>query len=200
MSGSCTSFLANPVHWGLAPPADLFPDATASVAGILGRLPSTTCTPAQLAQLTQTLGRRLSLLWGPPGTGKTQATSLLCSALAEAHQRPDVPSFHILVVAFTHSAIETLLRRLRELQPSLPIGRLVGPKQGRDPGDSVTSLSTHSKQPLNFLKKNRVCVVAGTVWAVRSAYSDSFQQEPRFELVVADEASQVQPTHHPSEI
>jgi hypothetical protein len=193
VSGACIGFLANPVHWGLAAPADLVPDTAASVAGILGRLPPTVCTPSQLGQIRQTLDRRLSLLWGPPGTGKTHAISLLCSALAEAHRRPDVPAFHILVVAFTHSAIETLLRRLRELQPDLPIGRLASTrgKQSKAPTDSVTSLSTHSKQPLNFLKKHPVCVVAGTVWAVRSAYSETFRHEPRFELLIADEASQV---------
>ena len=85
-------------------------------------------TPSQAAAY-QTLGQRRVLpVWGPPGTGKTHFLAAVILGLAEAHARAGRP-FRVLVTAFTHAAIENLLRKVRAVQqatgvaPTLPIAK-----------------------------------------------------------------------------
>src|SRR5205814_393777 len=62
---------------------------------------------------------RVVAVWGPPGTGKTHFLAAAILGLAGAHAEAGKP-FRVLVTAFTHAAIENLLRKLSEVQPSLP--------------------------------------------------------------------------------
>lgn len=92
------------------------------------------------------LGQRLQLIWGPPGSGKTHFLAATILTLVEAHCKPERPQiegevtdttesddittdehdeiraegveedFRVLVVAFTHKAINNLMRKILALR------------------------------------------------------------------------------------
>ncbi|WP_410814340.1 AAA domain-containing protein [Micromonospora sp. 067-2] len=125
------------------------------------------------------LEARVQLLQGPPGTGKTQTTAMALLARAAARYQPgDV----ILVAAHTHTAVDTLMRRLAELRPlaasafagqgmgipsielakvhsSTPTQNLLGPA-GTDLAASP------SARKINELRARSVLIMAGTTSAV----------------------------------
>lgn len=75
---------------------------------------------SQWAAWRWTLTHRLSLIWGPPGTGKTKTlAAILSGACLEAArgQRP----IRILVSAFTYTAIDNVLERFSEWAAKSPI-------------------------------------------------------------------------------
>jgi superfamily I DNA/RNA helicase len=67
-------------------------------------------TPSQAAAFRAICNQRAVPVWGPPGTGKTHFLTTAILALAEAHRRAGRP-FRVLVTAFTHAAIENVLRK-----------------------------------------------------------------------------------------
>lgn len=56
------------------------------------------------------LGRALTLVWGPPGTGKTEALAGAAIALMRRNQR-------VLILAPTNAAVNCALARVRQLHP-----------------------------------------------------------------------------------
>ncbi|MEZ4526484.1 MAG: DEAD/DEAH box helicase [Desulfobacterales bacterium] len=70
-------------------------------------------TPSQMSAFEHFLENRLTLVWGPPGTGKTRflANTLLCLAKACGERNMGM---RIAVTAFTHAAIENLLEDIRQ--------------------------------------------------------------------------------------
>src|SRR5262249_36276660 len=61
--------------------------------------------------------RRVVAVWGPPGTGKTHFLAAAILGLAEAYASVG-KTFRVLVTAFTHAAIQNVLRKLDELKRS----------------------------------------------------------------------------------
>jgi DNA replication ATP-dependent helicase/nuclease Dna2 len=164
----------------LEPDADLRADA-------MGLAEEAGMTPSQLAAMEGVLDRRLQLVWGPPGTGKTYFLALAILCFAEAHRRAGLP-LRVALTAFTHAAIENAIRKLCDLQKQLrlydgdlPIGKLDRLRGGdisgmedveRDSGDA-------------WLAEHEIAVLAGTVWALRRTAAGFAG------LVVIDEGSQV---------
>jgi uncharacterized protein YdcH (DUF465 family) len=64
----------------------------------------------------------LTLIWGPPGTGKTHTVAHILASYALAAQLQRRP-LRILVTAFTHHAIVNVLRKLAELAGAYGRGR-----------------------------------------------------------------------------
>ena len=144
-------------------------------------------TASQLRAFEGMLDRRLRLVWGPPGTGKTHFLALAILCLAEAY-RFEGRRLRVLVTAFTHAAIDNCLRKIAELQATrrvvrgrIPIGKIkhktlegmddveiVYDKLGRWPWDEA------------------VGVVGGTVWGIRKAMPASVA-----DVLVVDEGSQL---------
>lgn len=146
-------------------------------------------TPSQLAAFDGVVGRRLQLVWGPPGTGKTHFLALALLCLVEAHRRPGLP-LRILVTAFTHTAIDNCLRKLTELQADL----------GVVTGDiAVCKLATYGTAPVEtvhpkhglgaFVADHERLVAGSTVWQIAKLTVG----EPAWDVVVMDEGSQVKP-------
>ncbi len=74
-------------------------------------------TQSQEVLFESVLRNRLQMVWGPPGTGKTQFLALLVLCLLEAHRRVVSHGvLNVVVTAYTHVAIENLLIRVAELQ------------------------------------------------------------------------------------
>ena len=87
----------------------------------LKELSKTGFTFSQRQAFRHLVSQRLTLVWGPPGTGKTYflARALLC--LAEAYWQAD-SVLRVGVTAFTHAAIENLLLAIAGRWSARPAG------------------------------------------------------------------------------
>jgi hypothetical protein len=146
---------------------------------------------SQLAAYRAIRRRRIVAVWGPPGTGKTHFLAMTVLALAEAHVLAGKP-FRVLITAFTHAAIENLLRKVVELLPSRPPGAagvMIG-KVKRWQGEAPSGAATVKEDRLaQWLDTHRVAVAGATVYSCLKAGKKA--PLPGFDLVMVDEASQV---------
>jgi hypothetical protein len=144
-------------------------------------------TSSQLEAFDGIVDRRLQLVWGPPGTGKTHFLALAILCLVEAHRRASLP-YKVLVTAFTHAAIDNCLRKVAQLNAELhvvdadfPLAKLGNKKL------------THMDDVGELVEKNwtwpqaETSILGGTVWALRKGV-----EEATADLVVVDEASQLE--------
>ena len=147
-------------------------------------------TPSQARAFHRMMANRLTLIWGPPGTGKTHflATALLSLIKARrAHGEP----IRVGVTAFTHAAIENLLVKIQDsvdefgLTAALPIYKL---KSIRTPG---------GERSLEVLPHDRAETVVGYPALLLGGTVHSFGKLEKFlpslDVLVVDEASQMRP-------
>ncbi len=141
----------------------------------------------------------LTLIWGPPGTGKTHTVAHILAAYALAAKETKKP-LRILVTAFTHHAIINVLRKLAELAreynlapEALSIVKLLG--SGSAAHDELpSSVELIADEDLELsLQRESLCVVAGaTVWgAYKGMKKAGGIIRPWFDVVLVDEASQM---------
>jgi DNA replication ATP-dependent helicase Dna2 len=150
-------------------------------------------------------GRPVSLVWGPPGTGKTYLLAWMLVGLAAAARRAGRPC-RILVSAATHRAITNVLVRVaRELAATgisspLRAVKLRGSGSDADAELEGTSVELVDDAKLPGLlahagETGEPLVVGSTVWSLwkrmREARSAEAPIEPWFDVVVIDEASQM---------
>ncbi len=140
---------------------------------------------------------------GPPGTGKTHFLSLsvlnLLAAAFKAARRDGavVAPFRVLVTAFTHTAIDGLLERMRELFGVAQTLEHDADGAWRDlllnpdaPG-GINIVKFDKKTSMGPLLRNATApfVIAGaTTWAIHHHF---FGKPPQFDMLLIDEGSQV---------
>jgi len=194
-------------------------------------------TSSQKRVFDSVFSQRMTLVWGPPGSGKTHFLAASLLLLCHGHQaavdatinkitpikteqsekepakeKPsskkqsngDTP-FKVLCIAFTHNSIDNLLERVKQHQIELnakfgttvdiKLGRLlnrkvIGSAKNLDANPMQFSDDAQSIRR-DFLSKYPVCIVGGTVWAVRKVFQKPINNPPRFDMVVIDEASQL---------
>ena len=155
--------------------------------------------------------RAVTVVWGPPGTGKTYLLAWTLLGLA-ASARAEGRSLRVLVTAVTHRAIVNVLARLaREVEsagiPSpLSALKLVGRGSGADEeleGLDVELLEDEKLEArLKEADEAKMPIVVGaTVWSLWKRMRDANLGEgdeagdvpihPTFDVVVIDEASQM---------
>lgn len=78
--------------------------------------------PSQTASFDALLGSQLHVLWGPPGTGKTQHLAMAVLSLVEGAHAAGHPPLRIGVCAVTHHAILAVLARVNELRAAARSG------------------------------------------------------------------------------
>ncbi|WP_317065952.1 bifunctional RecB family nuclease/DEAD/DEAH box helicase [Methanoculleus caldifontis] len=147
-------------------------------------------TKSQERAFRQVLTNRLTLVWGPPGTGKTHflANALLSLVKARRVQNERV---RIGVTAFTHAAIENLLVKIQEsvggfgLDADLAIYKLNATRTAR------------GERSLEALPHDRADTVAGCPSLLLGGTVHSFgkleKSLPALDLLIVDEASQMRP-------
>lgn len=146
--------------------------------------------------------RRLTVLVGPPATGKTDFIARSIISLARFYKDAFNKNLKIMVTAMSHSAIENVLLKLDKLNYYDDIKLLKAEKiddEAAFTGTDVKRVKTqnHSKDkaPLltNELKKNEIQIIGMTCWAAYNAFiSKASDQEPfAFDMIVMEEASQV---------
>lgn len=145
-------------------------------------------TESQAEAFRQIGLRRVVPVWGPPGTGKTHFLAAAILALAAAHARAGLP-FRVLVTAFTHAAIENLLRKIAALRDAYQPGGTVRIGKAKSwQGDHREGVETVEEKCLAaWLQDHPQAIVGATVYSCLKR----FEHLPPFELSVIDEASQV---------
>jgi DNA replication ATP-dependent helicase Dna2 len=138
-------------------------------------------TPSQCEAYRAIRRQRVTVVWGPPGTGKTHFLAAALVGLAAAHARAGQP-FRVLVTAHTHAAIENLLRKLAAMSKDLCVAKA---RYWQGPAAGVEVVA--EDEAGSWLDQNPCAVLGATVYACLKAKSNL----PAFDVVVIDEASQV---------
>ena len=198
--------------WLLAPldPAAAVADALAPASAAFGR---PVLNAEQETAWRGVFERDVSVVWGPPGTGKTYLLAWMLIGIAAAAKRDGRPC-RVLVSAATHRAVVNVLVRIaRELaacgiENPLRLVKLEGRGSEADTDlrglDAEIIPDTHLKRVLaESDAANEPVVVGSTVWslwkqmkAMNGAASDDEEAgdapvRPLFDVVVIDEASQM---------
>jgi len=156
----------------------------------ISKAPSLGLTPSQSRAYECVRRQTNSVVWGPPGTGKSHFIGSILAGLASAHADTD-HTFRVLVTAFTHAAIENVLKKTAATiakhfpGQALPVWK-AGKWRGENQPGGVTCVSEEFEQFGPSLLAEKVVIVGATVYAC-------FKADPGavFDLVVIDEASQV---------
>ena len=135
------------------------------------------------------LQQPISLIWGPPGTGKTHLLAAVLQGLVGAGRR------RILVSAATHRAIVNLLMRL---EPGLHAFKLAGSGSAADADLAGAHVQVIPDARLPALLADDEPVIMGsTVWSLWKQMRDAGKKrgggpvQSWFDAVVIDEASQM---------
>jgi DNA replication ATP-dependent helicase Dna2 len=155
-------------------------------------------------------GQPVTLVWGPPGTGKTYLLAWMLLGFAGAARSRGEP-LRVLLTAATHRAVANVLQKLdRETRAAglgspLRMVKLVGSGSEADrelAGSRVELLPDERLEGVlaEAEERREPLVVGGTVWSLwkrmrRAAEAgegeDAAPLRPWFDLVVIDEASQM---------
>jgi hypothetical protein len=179
----------------------------------VGRVPRPVLNAEQETAFRAAFERAVTVIWGPPGTGKTYLLAWTLLGLAAAAKAAGKP-LRVLVSAATHRAIANVLVRVaRELAgtgiPS-PL-RLVklegrGSEADREAADAGVELVSDEKLESVLAESDETAlpiVVGSTVWSLwkrmRAASNEQAEEDaaadvpvsPMFDVVVIDEASQM---------
>ncbi len=147
-------------------------------------------TKSQGRAFHQAMTNRLTLVWGPPGTGKTHFLAAALLSLVKA-RREHGERVRVGVTAFTHAAIENLLIKVQEsvdefgLAADLAIYKLKGARTSR------------GERSLEALPHDRADTVVGCPSLLLGGTVHSFGKLEKFlpslDLLIVDEASQMRP-------
>lgn len=148
-------------------------------------------TQSQAGAFRHLMRDRLTLVWGPPGTGKTHFLATAILLLVKA-RRLHGKRVRVGVAACTHAAIENLLVKVQEsvdefdLAADFPIYKLKGAR------------TAGGERSLAVLPHDRADTVVGYPSLLLGGTVHSFgkleKSLPSLDLLIVDEASQMRPT------
>jgi DNA replication ATP-dependent helicase Dna2 len=199
------------------PPADVLWDGAAmqqtsvsrgSLPAIKMKLEATLGTSLNASQWVAwelALSRRLQLIWGPPGTGKSTTT---CSVIAGAVLAADQENrpLRVLVTASTYTAIDNvLLPVMNDLQTLVPSAKVVRvrskSRQAPEGGCAAIDTPLDHHNPSTEIRALRdglktsdgITVVGSTPQQVHNLLvtGGELPVQEFFDLIVVDEATQV---------
>ncbi|KAF9023518.1 Tripartite DNA replication factor [Haplosporangium bisporale] len=205
--------ITDPNKWGLESPKfsnDVF------LESILSSTRQYDMTTSQDHAFTRVIRQRMNIIWGPPGSGKTQFLALtilryidIMRGLSLKGQGKGPQT--IVLTALTHSAIDNLVARVLKLHETvaphagyesmirpLLIYRIGGYNQAQGQQEGVITMSAadfaakHTKHE-DPRDQDVVRIVCGTVWGIRKA---AFAKTPalclqNIQMLMIDEGSQL---------
>lgn len=169
---------------------------------------------SQREAVEHSMARALTIIWGPPGTGKTNTLAAMLHAMTE-HAVSAATPLRVLVTGPTYKAVEEVMHRTASflsVQGAGPCSMYMGYARGRTAGPIPSGLGAQiSYRPMFFETGNTelgACLGAltgttgvtivgcqvrqGRQFAKRIAGSPL---HPVFDVVVIDESSQVPVSH-----
>lgn len=168
--------------------------------------------PSQAEAIKMAAERALSLIWGPPGTGKTNTLAAFIHGFTH-YQISQNRSVNILITGPTYKAVEEVVSRTIQAlaqDPTCPAdiylafsrSRIIADFQSPAPHLTVTSfhLDNSSQEwhdcERSLLDQNRLTIVATPVMQAYkfSQYISGSYVSPVFDVVIIDESSQVSVT------
>lgn len=180
-------------------------------AGSVGRAGRTVLNAEQAEAWRAAFERAVTIVWGPPGTGKTYLLAWMLIGLAAAARAAGRP-LRVLVSAATHRAIANvgvrIARELRGAGMEAPL-RLVklagrGSEADREASDAGVEVVDDARLEAILAESDATglpVVVGSTVWSLwkrmRAAQAGAEEPaedlpiSPMFDVVVIDEASQM---------
>jgi hypothetical protein len=120
--------------------------------------------PSQQKATQRVLTRKLAVVWGPPGTGKTHTIAASTLRLIQINHERDLPPMNIFITAFTNAAIEACYKKLEKLidcyrrLPDLDLKWLDNVQIAM-----VKRADAHKMSP----EPSKTCIYLGTVFQVR---------------------------------
>eukprot|EP00743_Colponemidia_sp_Colp-15_P010219 GILK01011231.1.p1 GENE.GILK01011231.1~~GILK01011231.1.p1 ORF type:complete len:1080 (-),score=152.30 GILK01011231.1:124-2898(-) len=158
--------------------------------------------PSQKGAFVSLLSRKVSLVWGPPGTGKTHTIALsvlryieLISRLSVQDKAAQRDNWYctVLMTAFTNAAIEEFLSKFRVLlaEANSFDGMSHGEWRSQINIEHLNNESTKRKFPAD--KKKQPLLVAGTVWKIYKFLEKN--PDMSYGVLLIDEGSQFPVTH-----
>lgn len=167
------------------------------------RRTGTTLNPSQDRAWQYALRHRLSLIWGPPGTGKTATVHAILASLAELSVGAPL---RIAVTANNYTAVDNVLRGLRhhldELAPNTVLRRVRGSGRANvewlGDDENVSTAETGAAQRIiDDLPDDRTVIIGGTptqlhklIECATGAAAGDF-----FDVIVIDEGGQIDVAH-----
>lgn len=165
---------------------------------------------SQREAIAHALERQLTVIWGPPGTGKTNTLAAMLHAMT-AHAIATNTPLRVLVTGPTYKAVEEVMHRAAKFlsqDPNAPCAMYVGYSRGRALGTVPTGIASHiTYDPMVFENGNTkwqdcIQLLAGnsgvTIVGCQVMQARQFAKElgrsalhPVFDVVVVDESSQV---------
>jgi len=165
---------------------------------------------SQRNAIVHALERQLTVIWGPPGTGKTNTLAAMLHAMTVQAVTSSTP-LRILVTGPTYKAVEEVMHRAAKFLSQDPIARcamFVGYSKGRALGSAPQGIASHISydsmvfEPGNAEWQTCTQLLAGgsgvTIVGCQVMQSRQFAKalgasplHPVFDVVVVDESSQV---------
>ena len=159
-----------------------------------------TLRPAQERAWRGLADRRVGLVLGPPGTGKSHLLSWLIAGYRQARREAGLAS-RVFVTAFTRNAVGNVLDavcdRLAAYAPAAPPPLYIGTPPPGGLSDAVEQLGRDEDGRTPAAIAGGDVVLGGTIWSLyRLLRTQAFDASdgptaPLFDLVCIDEASQM---------
>ncbi|MAA79563.1 MAG: hypothetical protein CL916_09910 [Deltaproteobacteria bacterium] len=150
---------------------------------------------SQQAVFQSMISQSTTLIWGPPGTGKSFVLGYALAGLIKIHQEQGKP-LRILLSAFTHAAINNLLKglskRLSKLNLSVPIFKR-GEQPELDENAPVPVLDVEDLLEFpNVTHENDILIYSGTSYAFgKIVKAHKNNRHAPIDYLIIDEGSQM---------
>lgn len=160
----------------------------------------------------EALSCRLSLIWGPPGTGKSKTLrAIVLGAIIDAHLKKE--PFRVLISASTYNAMDNVLLELfaeypaiQDYLPDLPDFRAYRVRSSHKPlsaplSDPIEDIVMNRSEPSqdlmellqNLRDNNQISIVGAQPQQVHNLLTlgEGSPVQPLFDMIILDEASQM---------
>lgn len=131
------------------------------------------------------LSTKLSLIWGPPGTGKTHFLALATLRFIEIAAAEKLP-MRVLCTAYTNTAIDKLLSKINELLVYSKIVYRDIPEKGEWINRISVSRITSENSKRVKESENGFDIIGSTCWQMKK-----LSAKLRFDVIIVDEGSQL---------
>ncbi|KAI9494402.1 hypothetical protein BDB00DRAFT_819010 [Zychaea mexicana] len=157
-------------------------------------------SPSQKDISASIIKKRLQIVWGPPGSGKTEFLALFINwYITHLHDRENGKAFVIGVTAFTRHAITNLLKRIADVQMrhrtstdsktfTIVTMESASSSNGSSPAVLPDAIHCKAEQLPKHLPQKGAVVVGGTVW---DWYKAQKKTTKKCDMMIIDESSQL---------